>query len=403
MVAAAAFASGFGLSIYVAFAFALLMLAWIARLLLASPKNRALASWVAASGVAAVVLLAPYLKEMIGTASGSDTSASIAPSAMFALSIRRMIDPGFLTGLPVFAAWNGAHPVLLDQVARLILLVPGVALELGFYGAVWWLYVRYRRNHAAESPQRTALYLAGCGMVLALLVRSAVIGNNDFGYRAALLPQFFLLLLGVDLVASWRNEGKAAKVVLTGGSRKLLYGLIALGVAGTVYQVVMLRVFVPLEASRPRNRFAELPAEVFQGREAFAELERVSSLLAVVEFNPVDPHPGSGDDVIAPYAFYARSLLMNANRQVVTAEPRCAIEFGGDAQLCQEIASATERLYARPAPGAQWAQEYCRRFGANYLAVAQMDPVWSDANGWGATLPAVVSEPSFRIVQCGPR
>ena len=212
IVAAAAFASGFGLSIYVAFGFALLMLAWIARLLFGGPRNRALASWVAASGVVGAVFLAPYLREMIGNPSGSGTSTSIAPSAMFALSIRRMIDPSFLTGLPVFAAWNSAHPVLLDQAARLILLLPGLALELGFYGAVLWFYGRHRKRYSADGPQRTALYLAGCGLLLALFVRSSVIGNNDFGYRVAMLPQFFLLLLGVDLVASWRSVGGGAKV-----------------------------------------------------------------------------------------------------------------------------------------------------------------------------------------------
>ena len=407
LVAALAFASAFGLSIYVAFGFALLMLAWMVRLLFGRPRNRALALCVAASGIAGAVFLAPYLHEMIGNPSGSDTSASIAPSHVFALSIRRMIDPGFLTGLPVFVAWNRAHPVLLDQAARLILLLPGVALELGFFGAVLWIYARHRKNYAADGPQRTALYLAGCGMVLALFVRSSVIGNNDFGYRVAMLPQFFLLLLGVDLVASWRSKEGSAKIPPARWHRKVLYGLLAVGVGGTVYQVVMLRVFLPLEASRAGSRFAELPTEVFQGREAFAELERVSSSSAVVEFNPADPHPVSGDDVIPPNAFYARSLLMNANRQVLTAEPRCAIEFGGDWQSCQEIANTTARLYTLPAPSAQWAQEYCRQFGTDYLAVAQMDPVWGDAAGWGATLPAVVSEPGFRIVQCsaeaGPR
>ena len=157
----------------------------------------------------------------------------------------------------------------------------------------------------------------------------------------------------------------------------------------------MLRVFIPLEANRPDSGFAELPAQVFQGREAFAELERVSSPSAVVEFNPADPHPAHGDDVIPPHAFYARSLLMNANRQVLTAEPLCGIEFGGDWHSCQEIASESARLYSLPAPSAQWAEEYCRRFGANYLAVGQMDPVWGDASGWAHTLPAVASESGF--------
>jgi hypothetical protein len=399
-VAAIAIASAFGLSIYVAFGFALLMLAWVARLIVGRPRNPTLAAQVVATGVLSVLLLTPFLAELMGARSSSDSSAHTGPGHLFAISIRRFIDPALLTGLPVLASWNSAHPVLLDQAMRALLLLPGLALELGFYGAVLWLYGKHRRSYSADGPQRTALYLTGCGLLLALFVRSAVIGNNDFGYRVALLPQFFLLVLAADLLGSWWIEGRNPVVLPTAWRRKVAYGLIALGIAGTVYQVVLLRVFIPLEAGRPDSGFAGLPAHVFQARTAAADLERVSDRSAVVEFNPFDPHPGTGGDVVPPYAFYSRTLLMNANRQVVSAEPQCPAQFGGDSQFCAAIENSTQRLYASPAPSAQWAEEYCRQFGADYLAVGEMDPVWNDASGWPATLPAVVSDPGIRIARC---
>jgi hypothetical protein len=209
-----------------------------------------------------------------------------------------------------------------------------------------------------------------------------------------------LLVLAADLLGSWWIEGRNAVVLPTAGRRKLAYGLIALGIAGTVYQVVLLRVFIPLEAGRPDSGFAGLPAQVFEARTAFAELDKVASRSAVVEFNPYDPHPGTRGDVIPPYTFYARSLIMNANRQMVSAESRCPAQFGGESRFCAAIESSTQRLYELPAPSARWAEQYCRQFGVDYLAVGEMDPVWSDASAWAATLPTVASEPGFRIVRC---
>ena len=286
-VAAVAFASGFGLSIYVAFGFALLMLAWVARLILGRPRNLALALQVVAAGVVSALLLVPFLTELIRAPSRSDLNAHAAPGHVLAFSVRRFIDPAFLTGLPMFASWNSVHPVLLDQVARLFLLLPGLGLELGLYGAILWFYGKHRNSYSADGPQRTALYLAGCGLLLALFVRSALNGNNDFGYRVAMLPQFFLLVLAADLLGSWWIEGREPVVLPTVWRRKLVYGLIVLGVAGTVYQAVLLRIFIPLEASRPQSGFADLPTQVFVGRTAFAELDHLSSRSAVVEFNPI--------------------------------------------------------------------------------------------------------------------
>jgi hypothetical protein len=401
-MAATAFASAFGLSIYVAFGFALLMAAWIVRLAVIRPRNFALALDIAAGGVSGALLLSPFLAEMIATPSRMDSSAHAAPGHIFAFSIRRFIDPALLTGLPLFAPWNSAHPVLLDQAARVLLLLPGLALELGFYGAVLWFYGGHRKSYPANGPQRTALFLAGCGLLLAVFVRSAVIGNNDFGYRAALLPQFFLIILAADLLGSWWIEGRNAVVLKTAARKGLVYGLIALGIAGTVYQVVLLRIFIPLEASRSQTGFADISAQVFEARTAFSELDRMASESAAVGVDPYDSHPGTRGDVVTPFSFYSWSLLMNANRQIISATPRCAAEFGGDPRFCAAIEGLTRRLYTLPAPGEQWAEAYCRQFGADYLAVGEVDPVWNDPSGWAATLPTVVSEPGFRIVRCAP-
>jgi hypothetical protein len=236
---------------------------------------------------------------------------------------------------------------------------------------------------------------------MVVFLRSAVIENNDFGYRGAMLPQMFLLLLGADLLAGWwSGDAAGAWVAKTRGREALLYGLLGLGAAGTVYQGAMLRGFLPLEARRPQSGFSEVPAEVYQARVAFERLDRVAARTAVVAFNPEDLGVARSGEVVAPHTFYLRSLLMNAGRQILSAEPGCATAFGGDAGACAAIRGATAQLYANPAPSAAWARGFCGRFGVEYLAVSAMDPAWKDAGGWGGTLPRVASEDGFRIVTC---
>jgi hypothetical protein len=404
-LAAVAFASAFGLSIYVAFGFVLLMLAWLVRLaVLRHPERYALWRRVAAISVLSAALLAPFVYELASTlphAAGGNANAAPAPH-MFSLSVRRMIDSGLVTGLPVFAAWNKTHPVLLDQMIRLLLLVPGLAMELGLYGAVLVLLMKERRRRRLADPARdTALFFTICGLLMVLFISSSVMSNNDFGYRAVLLPQFFLLLLAADVLGSWWIPGKTQAVEVTPARRKLVYSLLVLGVAGSIYGALLLRAWLPLEAPIVQNGFSQLPEDEFQIREGFAALDRVAAKDAVVNFRPIDPTPDRKDEVMTPSEFYQRMMVMDTGRQILNAEKDCATHFGGDEAACQEIQKATAQLYAVSAPSAEWAREYCSRFGVQYLTISHRDPDWGSDTGWPVTLPAIAKEPGFRVLRCG--
>lgn len=409
-LAGISFASGFGLSIYVAFGLALLMLAWLILLLMHGRRDLGLCGRVLAAGVVSAAAMAPFVRELTAARSTLETGGSAQASHVFVFSVRRMIAPELLSGLPLFAVWNRAHPVLLDQALRLLLLLPGLGLELGFYGAVVvllllaWKRAGSRGERLGEA-HRTALYLAICGLAMVLFVRSTVSNNNDFGFRAALLPQFFLLLLGASLLASWWfGDPEAAVVAATPKSRRIVYGLMALGLAGSLFQAVMLRAFLPVEANRAGSGFAYLPVAALQAREAFAKLDRVTPGSAhrpgVVEFNPVDPDLAQRDNLLSPFTYFTRLLLMDSGRQVLDSEPACGTEFGGDTSDCAAMMQATAQLYAAPAPPADWATAYCKRFGVDYLVATLLDPAWQDASGWARTLPVFAAEPDLRILDC---
>lgn len=401
-LAATAFASAFGLSVYVAAAFLLLMLAWLMYLARGWQQNLQLSKRVVAAGILSALLIAPFVHELTANHSTTGDGHEAQAAQLFSLSVRRMIDPELVTKLPMLAALNQTHPALLDLIVRLLLFLPGLALELGFYGAVYLFLLvgRHRLPRQINPAHKTSLFLAGCGLVMVLFIRSSVISNNDFAYRGSLLPQFFLLLLAADVLASWWIPGSHLQFPITRRSRTMLYALLVLGVAGTVYQAFLLRFFIPIEERRSGSGFETLPAEVYQARKALTKLDRTTPRSAVVAFNPVDPSPTGKGDVVSSYTFFTRSLLMNANRQILNAEPTCASEFGGDSTTCQAIEQSTARLYAAPAVPPEAARDFCRQFGVSFLVVSSKDLIWGDHNGWAFTLPVVDAEPDLRIVRC---
>ena len=212
-----------------------------------------------------------------------------------------MIDSGLLTGLPLFASLNRAHPILLDQSIRLLLLIPGLAMELGLYAVVLVLLLRAKPRptqltHA--EPRSTALFFTLVGLVLTLFLSSSVISNNDFGYRAVMLPQFFLLLLTADLLGSWRTIASTqtdSPLQASPTTRRVLYTLLILGIAGSVYGAVLLRAWLPREAHlTPQTTeldFTQLPSDAFQIRSAFDTLHHIASPPQSSPSAPSTPKP----------------------------------------------------------------------------------------------------------------
>ena len=383
IIAGIAAASAFGLSIYVAIGFALLMLAWAARLLLRD-RNFALVLRTTASGILAVVLLIPFLSQLLATHSGTSQNSSAQATHLLNLSVRHIIPSEGITDLAIFNSIRATHPVALDQAVRLLLLIPGYALELGIYAAVLILAFRIRKQ--LDEPRSTAVFLSIVGLTIVGFLRSAIISNNDFGYRAALLPSFFLLLLATDVLLRHRDSRETRTIRF---QRPILRALLTLGLAGTIYQAACLRLYVPALFHANAPDFAPLPATAFAARTAYHSATIPEN--AILQSNPYTPNP---------YLYFANMLY--ADRPTITDfEPDCGAVFGGDAALCPSTQSAVTALFAAPAPTAAQAIAACKRLGATYLAASSLDPAWQTPQSWVWTLP-LVSAPSnsFRIVNC---
>jgi len=364
VVAGLGFASAFGISTYIAVGFAMVMVAWLVRALL---RDRVRAAVLLLAGVTASLVLVPYLREL--RQAGPNAAGK---THLFALGVRPMIDPGMVADDPA-----------AKGMAVVALLGPGYFVELGFFALV--LAVAWRRRRSLGEAERTAVFLTLWGLVVATFVRSTVIGTNDFGIRSMLIPQFFLLLLGAMLVGGeWAMPRLWVKRVMAGA--------LAVGVAGTMYQAVALRIYLPIEEKLGRAEYAGLAERNMTLRVAFDQMDLAIAKDAVVQY-----------DTRVPGEFFTYSQLINVGRQTVNGVPECDTAFGGEQEACAGITIALDRIFAESdgEMGADEARAACGELAAGYLIATRWDGVWATKSSWVWGLPAKVATPEVRIVECG--
>lgn len=388
LLIAAAMASGFGLSIYVAFGFFMIMVAW-GIWHLVSRQAPGPVALMAISGLAAALLVAPYLWEL------THTRSYLPGGSIFAFTVREMIPPDGLLATAGFRHLSNAHPVLARQLANLILLVPGYALELGFDLIVLLVFLipAWRGRQPLSSAQRALVFLCIATLPMITFLRSAVLTNNDFGWRAALLLQFPLLLLGTLAIDAWTSGESGSAPNSPRWVRGLAFLAMAIGLLSTGGQLVTLRVGLPLverylvSTHHPdADQLSRMPYISIQG---YRQLDREIPPSAVVQYNP------------APTSMVLAAMdQMYVDHQVAIAGDTdgCGSTLGGDPGGCPVMAAALDPLYREG--DAPRARSVCRELGIQALIARVYDPVWKDRGSWVWTLPTLVTQKDFRALDC---
>ena len=396
---AALLAAAFGLSIYVTFAFFLVMLLWAVWQIAVERAPRP-AMLLAAGGAGAGVLLVPYLLELLHPAG----PAGAPGASVFSFAVREMIPPAALLGTHFFQHLAAGHPLAALNLAKEILLLPGYGLELGFYFAVFLIYLvpAWRGRIALSPAHRSLLFICLATLPIISQIRSGILDTNDFGWRGALFVQFALLLLASEVLTGWkleesRSTAPAELAELPHRTPQVLRAIAALalviGAMGTICQALMLRLGVPIvEWQMARSHTPETRSfshNAYISSIGYAELDRQISQDAIVQFNPVHPDP-----------FWTAADLLGIDRQsaILNDKKGCGSELGGDPSGCKAMADDIDALF-RGIPAAQ-ARQTCARYSIQYLVVRNFDPAWSDAGGWVWKLPALVADPDFRALDC---
>ena len=382
VVGGIALASAGGASVYVSGVFAIFLSIWTAFAIVKRWWREA-ANLVCA-GLIAMALFLPYVLALAGPASGSSGSGSSGSGGpLLQFRIRAFI--------PVDAILQGQgmdHGWMLPVMNALLLPV-NYFFELGFFlvvAAVWWKKRRAVKPALTREETATAVMVA-TSVLICTFVRSSVIGNKDLGWRGFLIAQFGLLLWAVDVFTGWGSVSRRARLALT--------VLLALGAAGTAYDVAILRLY-PVMADRGIVHTVGWMAPDREGgkrnyaaREAYEWVTRATAPTAIVQFNPhVD--------------IQETSAFLYANRQFVAGNEQCSSEFGGDPALCPALITKLNEIYP---PAGQTASPtidgVCRSLPIDILVAKDTDPAWSDRRSWVWTQKPVFANGYLRLFRCG--
>jgi len=184
---------------------------------------------------------------------------------------------------------------------------------------------------------------------------------------------------------------------------RAMLAMVWIGLAGTLYQTVTLRVYLPVEERLGRAPEVGLAEYAMDLRRAFDDLHTRVPVNAVVQYNTAQ----TGE-------YFYLAQVMQVGRQVALATPGCDAVFGGDPGACMGVQQGVARLFEPvlwaylTEPGilrvdphsASGARIECDRLGVSYLIATRRDTVWSDSQSWVWTLPLVVAGNAVRVVDC---
>jgi hypothetical protein len=376
IVAAVAFASAVGSSIYVTFVFAVSLAVWTLIALLRN-RRREFAILVGC-GLLAAVLSVPYLLDLRGEGAGG---------AFLKFGVRtfgplRVL----LTVLDVPVDWRSV-------LAHALFLPINYVFEFGFFFvAAWWRWNLYRkRGLAFGRSEQFAVTMAATSVLICSFLRSGVITNNDLGWRGSLVAQFVLLLWGVDLLATEINANSGRG----GRWKEFVPWLLVLGVGGTMYEVAMQRFYPLLSDSASRPQYAWLSPDLQLGRRTYAlretyeKLQRMTTDQAVLQHNP---------KVVLGDLYYG----LYADRQMAAEGEGCGAAFGGNPDLCGEVFPPLARLFNSPERADSGKLDaLCGDLSISHLVVKDTDPVWKDKTTWVWSREPVLANDFARVFQCG--
>jgi hypothetical protein len=398
LLIACALASAFGLSVYVGFAFFLTVVAWGLWQFVFERRYRS-PLFLMLGGAAGALLIAPYVWSLRSTSSGMHGTAP------FGIAIRETFPSAGLLSWGIFQDIASKHTYLARDLANLILLAPGLAVELGFFLFVFLLYLvpGFHGRKALNAERRSLLFIAAISILISSLLKSQVLLYNDFGFRAALFAQFALLLFGSEVMTAWKlremtpgcaDDSARLPTFAPHGLRAITALALIFGFLSTVYYASMFRFIAPLiEAAHKRavqDPLADnLSHAALTSYFGYRHLNASIPSDAIVQFNPSFHNQ-----------YWTVLNLVGIRHQTAAAfdEPWCGAELGGDPNGCLAMGAPIARIYKDAS--VQQALGTCSQFGIQFLVATTHDPIWNDRSGWVWQLPPVVQDPEFRALDC---
>lgn len=374
-----ALATSVGCSVFVTFVFAGFLGIWT--LVTFWKKWYRETAGLVVAGVTMIVLALPYLGDLMGQGGQGEAKA------LFRLTVREFSLAALIPTPGLSAGWR----LILVNGSLLPL---NYLLEFGFF----FLVARYKWRQQRASGEPLSRPDLACALMLATSVlvctflRSTSGGFNDLGWRGMLVAEFVLLLWAADLFPEWKHPG-----LPRARQRGLMVAFVALGAAGTVYDLAIERVYPvladrgvvpPLDWMSPDREFGK---RTYAARAAYQWLQHATPATAAVQANP-------------KVVFQDTLGMLYGDRHAVAADVGCLAAFGGDSKECPPLVSRLQGIFppaGRAAP--EGIQEVCAALPVDVLVAKDTDSAWRDRGSWVWREKPVYANRYVRLFRCGPR
>jgi hypothetical protein len=378
-----AFASAFGLSVWVMFVFAAFWLTWGALLIFKEKKYQQV-GFMILSGLLGIIFVIPFLLGILKDG-GASTSGGGLPVALF-------IRPFMITDL-----LSGFSPLAIS-ILNLLFLPLNYLFELGFFFlmAALWFQEFYKQNKDLNPIYKAELILVVVSVITLSFVHSTIIVINDLGIRGWLPMQFILIVWSSDMIFKIIGERKwISPVIFKRLSQTKTLG-IALGVMLVVGYLTMgleffsLRAWtflVDLRVVGVPNGFspdAHLGERSYSARLAYTYLRDHVPADFITQNNPM----GFLD---RPSGLYGTHQMAISDRTIYGVSPETYYAFADD------IGTIFIRQHA------DWVSidTKCGKYLIDVIIVKDTDPLWNDLQFLKNDRSPLYENTYYAIYSCG--
>ena len=366
-IAGMAFASSFGLSVWVTFLFGVFWAIWIIVLFI-QKTDRSLIAAMIFSGVIAIILTSSFILGLFQTEGDGGVGQS---TVIFDVRTLYLLE-GFI------ADW----PPIARSLLMLVLLPLNYFLELGFFliAGYYWLKTKSKSDFKSNPYYLVEMILMTVVLLIGSSLRSTI-ANNDLGWRVWLPGQFILLIWSVDVIEVLFSKKDASNSPVMGAAKQknLALTLIVIGVLTTSVDALFLRVTWPLRVGAEEGRLG------YSARQAYDFLRDHVPADVITQSNPL---------ILAdrPGGLYGTHQMAISDRTIYGVSMATFSKFVNELEFLFTSDNFTD-----------WAiiDNACRKYSIDLLIFNSTDPVWASLPTLKMQRSALYENTNYALFACG--
>lgn len=378
-----AFASAFGLSVWVMFVFAVFWLVW-GIVLICKEKKYQQAGFMALSGLLGIIFVTPFLFGILEDGGGSSSGGGL-PVVFY---IRPFIVAGLLEGFPPFVI----------SILNLLFLPLNYLFELGFFFlmAALWLQEFYKKNGKTNPLYKAELILVIVSVIILSFFRSTLIVINDLGIRGWLPVQFILVVWSSDVIFQIAGEREWLSPKMferIGGTKTLgaaLGTMLIIGYLTMGLEFFSLRAWTFLvdmknaSASDGFNPNAHLGERTYSARQAYGYLRDQVPADAITQNNPL--------------GFLDRASGLYGTHQMAISDRTI---YGVPLDDYRAFADDIGIIFTKQSKDWGFIDSKCEQYLIDIIIIQDTDPLWGDLQLLKNNRSPLYENAYYAVYPCG--